>query len=54
MAATSGVREGRRIERRLPMAVITTDGYSCSWTDLFETFSRATRSFEYCREGWET
>ena len=53
MRATNGVREGGSTERRLPMAVITTDGHSCSWTDLSETFSPATRPFENCREGWE-
>lgn len=53
MTATSGVREGGGIQRRLLTAVITTDGHSCSWTDLSEISSLATRSSEYCREGWE-
>jgi hypothetical protein len=53
MKATNGVREGDTIERRLPMAVIATDGHSSSWTDLSETFGPDTRSDQFCRDEWE-
>jgi hypothetical protein len=55
MTATNGVREAARVERRLPVAAVTTDGHSWSWTELFETFSPATRASEYnYRKGGET
>ena len=45
MTATIGVRDADRAERRLPVAVVTSDGHSWSWTEVFETFGPAIRSF---------
>ena len=45
MTATIGVREADIGEHRLPVAVVTSDGHSWSWTELFETFGPAMRSF---------
>ena len=45
MTATIGVREADIGEHRLPVAVVTNDGHSWSWTELFETFGPPIRSF---------